>query len=427
MTKLYVVLMLLFFAAASPAQAQDDIFMYGKIFTDDNHTYEGAIRWGKEEVYWSDIFNAAKEENRNIRFLSSDQRDDLDKKRYDNNNWGDRWGNRFTRWTGWNNDNYKNNNYRDGDNDYVHQFACQFGEIKTIRTAGRKYVELEMQDGTKHTLSGEGYNDVGTDVKITDKELGDIEISWYRIDRVEFSKTPSKLEYKFGQPLFGTVEAFGSKFIGYIQWDHDERLSTDKLDGDSDDGDVAIEFGKIKSIERSGNRSRVILKSGRELYLGGSNDVNSGNRGIIVMNKDFAAIDISWRDFDKLTFDEKPAGTLLTYDQFKTQKELTATVTTRDGQSLSGKLIYDLDETYDYELLQGKQGDYEYTTPFKNIKRITTDGEHRANIELKNGTKLMLDDAQDVNELNQGALIFASGNDRPSYVPWDKIKEIEFK
>jgi hypothetical protein len=423
MKKLYVVLMLLFFAVATPTQAQDDIFLYGKIYTDDNHTYEGAIRWGKEEVYWSDIFNAAKEENKNIRFLSNDERDELDRKRYDrNNNWGDRWGNRFTRWTGWNNYDDRNK-----DNDFIHQFACQFGEIKTIKTAGRKYVDIEMQDGTKHMLSGEGYNDVGTDVKVTDKELGDIEISWYRIDRIEFSKTPAKLEYKFGSPLFGTVEAYGTKFTGYIQWDHDERLSTDKLDGDSDDGDVAIEFGKIKSIERTGGRSRVVLKSGRELILDGSNDVNSGNRGIIVMNKDFAAIDISWRDFDKVVFEEKPSGTLLTYDQFKNQKELTATVTTHDGKSLSGKLVYDLDESFDYELLQGKSGDYEYITTFKNIKRITTEGEHRASIELKNGTKLMLDDAQDVNELNQGVLIFAAGNDRPSYVPWDKIKEIEFK
>ncbi len=36
----------------------------------DNKSYEGPIRWGKEEVYWNDIFNAAKSKNQNLRYLS---------------------------------------------------------------------------------------------------------------------------------------------------------------------------------------------------------------------------------------------------------------------------------------------------------------------------------------------------------------------
>ena len=54
-------------AVAITAQAQDTGFLYGKVTTIDNKEYTGAIRWGKEEVYWTDMFNASKEENENLR------------------------------------------------------------------------------------------------------------------------------------------------------------------------------------------------------------------------------------------------------------------------------------------------------------------------------------------------------------------------
>jgi hypothetical protein len=404
--------------SATFTQAQDEGFMYGKVFTEDNKVYQGPIRWGKEEVYWTDMFNAAKERNENLRYLSDRQREELDDKHM---NWFS-WDDRASKWFGsqhWSGSR--------SEEDYIHQFSCQFGEIKTVTPMGRKYVEIELQNGFKHEVSGEGYNDVGLDIRVMDPELGEVDIAWGRIEKIEFMSTPSKLENKFGLPLYGTVEAFGDKFTGLIQWDHDERLTTDKLDGDSDDGDMSIEFAKIRSIERRGGRSLVTLKSGRELYLDGSNDVSSGHRGVIVMNKDFPSIDIPWNEFDKVVFEDKAGSPVAVYGDYKSQKELNGTVTTQDGKSYSGKLVYDLDEIYDFELLQGKEGEFEFITPFRNIKKITTKGEHRATVELKNGKRITLDEGQDVNEKNQGMLVFASGKTDPTYIPWDQINEVEFK
>jgi len=155
--------------------------------------------------------------------------------------------------------------------------------------------------------------------------------------------------------------------------------------------------------------------------------VNRENRGVIVMSKDMAAIDIPWSEFDNITFDEKAPSALVSYDQFKIQKELSATVKTFGGESYSGRLVFDLDEEFDFELLQGKQRDYEYTTPFRNIKRIKTYDDTRCEVELKNGNKLLLADGQDVNEKNQGVLVFVNGKVDPQYVPWDKVSEIEFR
>lgn len=399
------------------ANAQDEGFIYGKVYTIDDKVYEGPIRWGKEEVYWTDIFNAGKERNQNLRYLSSRDRDKLD----DRQNTWDNWNNgNWYRWFGsWGD---KRNDY---DNDYEHQFACQFGEIKTIIPSGRKYVDLEMQNGDKVSLKGEGYNDVGEEIRIMDPEMGDLDMDWGRIRKIEFMKTPKTLSNRFGKPLYGKVEAFGETFTGYIQWDHDERLSTDKLDGDADDGNISLEFSKIVSIERRGGRSIVKLKSGRELTMDGSNDVDNGNRGVIIMNKDMIAVDVPWREFDKVTFSE-PAGSLASYDQFATQKPLSGSVVTKDGKSLTGKIVFDLDEESTYELLQGKQGDFEVITPFRDIKRVEPISDYRCRIELKSGKNITLEDAQDVNERNQGVLVFANAKSDPVYVLWEDVKSIDF-
>ncbi len=406
----------LFLFAGHGLVAQDQGFLYGKVTTIDGDSYEGPLRWGKEEAYWTDMFNASKDENENIDYLSREDMRALERYYYENR---DRdWEDRLGRWFGgsW--------GYRYGDRDYVHQFSCQFGEIKSLRLSGRSWVDVELQNGDKFEVKGDGYNDVGTDVKIQDKEIGEVKLKWSRIDKVEFMDTPNKLDRKFGEPLYGTVETYGGSFTGYIQWDHDERVDTDKLDGDTSDGDVSIEFGKIGSIERTGSRSLIVLKSGREMELRGSNDVNPENRGVIVTNDTYGRVDIPWREFKKVTF-TKGGEKMKAYKDFRSQKELTGIVKTQDGTTYSGRIIYDLDEAYDYEVLQGKDDDIEYIIPFRNVKRITPRNYDSSKVELRSGDLLTLGDAQDVSDRNTGILVF-QGKENPKYLLWDDIDEVTF-
>ncbi len=402
--------------ATTTVGAQDQAFIYGKIHTDDGKVYQGAIRWGKEEVYWSDIFNASKEWNDHLRHLTERDRERLDDRNMSWYSWNDTFFEFLgtERWRG------------ESNSTYTHQFACQFGEIKTVTPTGSQSVALEMRNGDRFEVDGDGYNDVGLDVRVYDVEVGEMEIYWNRIDRIEFLATPQQLENKFGESLYGTVEAFGTKFSGYIQWDHDERLSTDKLDGDSEDGDLSIPFGNIRSIERRGTRSLVVLKSGRELMLDGSNDVSSGHRGVIVEGRDFPAIDIPWDEFDKVIFDDKVPTGGISYADFNQQAELTGKVTAHNGDVFAGKIVYDLDETHTYELLQGKEGEYEYSIPFRAIKEITTKGEHRCLIKLKNGRQITLDESQDVGNRNHGILVFRPNSDDTKYLLWSEVSEVTF-
>jgi len=392
----------------SAANAQDEGFIYGKILTVDGNTYQGPMRWGKEEVYWTDMFNASKDRNDNLKYLSRDEREYLEEQKSDN--WGDSWGSWNVKW--------------DWSDDYVHQFGVQFGEIKKIKPFSRNEVDVELQNGDVIEVNGDGYNDIGSDIKILDEEIGEISVKWTRIEEIEFMATPKRLEKKFGEPLYGVVETEIGEFTGYIQWDHDERISTDKLDGDTYDGDVSIEFGKIKSIERYGSsRSKVELKSGRELELRGSNDVNSENRGVIITVEDLGRIDVEWSEFEKVTFiDNKGSGK--EYDSFKKQTKLTGKVMTTEGTTHTGAIIFDLDESFDYEVLNGEIDDNEHIIPFRNISSITPKNYNYSKVVLKNGEELVLGDSQDVSDDNEGVVVLTG--DDPVYIPWEKIEKISF-
>ncbi|MEQ8241008.1 MAG: hypothetical protein RIA69_17460 [Cyclobacteriaceae bacterium] len=399
-------LILLGIFTAFIAVSQDEGYIYGTVTTIDNDRYTGPIRWGKEEVFWTDIFNASKEDNENLKYLSRDVIAELkDQKR-------GFWGDLNSLWYQWEND------------DFLHQFACQFGEIKRIEVTRRNGAAVTLQNGQTVEVNGSGYNDIGTDVKIYDQELGIVNIDWDRIEVIEFLKTPKKLDLKYGEPLYGQVETSEGMFEGFIQWDHDERLSEDKLDGDTEDGDVSIQFGNIKSIERAGSsRSNVILKSGRELMLSGSNDVNDSNRGIIVTIEGLGRVDVPWDEFDKVTFtDIRKSGPA--YTSFVNQNPLRAKLESKEGEIFEGLLAFDLDERYDYEILQGKLGDIEFLIPFKNILEITPRNYSYASVLLKNGKKYLLGESQDVSEKNSGMLVKTS--DTYTYIKYRSVERITF-
>lgn len=394
-----------------PIKAQSDEGMiYGKVTTIDNNTYQGAIRWGKEEVFWFDYFNSTKLSNENLKYLSRGDKDILDR--------GSNRGRSGSFWF-FNVDVYNYNN------DYNHTFVCQFGEIKSIEILRRERVRLVLKNDNIVNLEG-GSNDIGAKVNIYDEELGKIALNWSRVEKVEFFTTPEKLEYSFGKPIYGTVISTEGEFTGYIQWDNDERLTTGRLDGDNRDGDYSIEFGKIRSIEKTGRGCDVTLKSGREIYLTGSNDVNSGNRGVIVNVPDFGRMEIEWDEFDKVVFDDDVKYFGVAYDEFPEPLPLAGTVTTIDDESISGMIVFDLDEAFDYEILQGEYNGIEFSIPFRNIKKIIPKNYNYSKVELRNGQKLLLGDSHDVTDRNQGALIFID-NENQVYVPWENIEEINFR
>ena len=114
---------------------------------------------------------------------------------------------------------------------------------------GSDRADLVMKNGKVVRVDG-GSNDVGGEITVFDDSLGAVELSWRKIERITFKETPRSIVPP-GYRLYGKLATEdGEIFEGFIQWDVQECLSIDKLDGEARDGDLSIEMGKIRKITK---------------------------------------------------------------------------------------------------------------------------------------------------------------------------------
>lgn len=402
---------------ANESLAQKNVSMYGKVTTVSGDVYTGAIRWGtdnsqKAEVFWVELFNGTKTSNDFMRFLSKSEAEELSGKDEDNS-WLSLdlgvlsiWEDKFSR--------------------SQHEFKARFGDIKSIEPLRRERAKVTLKNGAVLEITGSNSEDLGGSIGVMDFELGEIKLSWSRVDKVEFSAAPKDYEETFGKPIYGIVNA-GRKgtFKGLIEWDSDERFMDEILDGKDRDGDKKVPFRSIQKIEKNRNGVDLTLRSGRTLYLTGSNDVNDGNRGIVIHDPEVGQVKVSWRDFEGLQInDDESLG--MSYDEFPVSKGINATVVTIQGDEFKGLLAFDLDEAWEFEVLDANDDKVEYQIPFRNIKSIIPKNYNYSMVELKNGERLLLGDHRDVSSDNAGVLVFVSKSGDPEYIRWSKIDEIIF-
>lgn len=391
-------LILILFCSSFELSAQDnDEFIYGKITTRSDDVYEGYIRWGKEEVTWHDIFNSTKADSR--------------KKKGKGSLWGDFDWSIGSLWK----DEYRGSN---------HTFACQFGDIAKLHIKGREKIDIELKNGALIKVDG-GSNDIDATLNIRDYELGVVKFDWDRIEMVEFFEAPASNDHRYAKILYGTVETRrDGSFTGYIKWDKDERLGDDILDGDSRNGDQKIPFENIISIEKERDGSLITFKSGRDIYLDGSNDVDNGNRGIEVYDPEIGNIIVPWKKFQRITFTDSPDG--VAYSDYPNPEPLRGYVIDYRGDKYEGQIIFDKDEIWDFEFLDAYDDDIHFQIPFRNILQIIPKNRSFSEISLKNGKEFLLGDAQDVSSKNDGILIVNKNQKDPVSISWDDLDEIIF-
>jgi len=375
-------------------------YIYGTILTEAGDSYEGFMRWGTEEVAWHDTFNSTKTKSKpKIRSKSNDW------------SWGDMDWSLSSLWK----DKYSGSN---------HTFACRYGDISALELGRGDKVNIKLKNGSEIKVNG-GSNDIGATIRLYDYELGLIKFDWDRIETITFSQAPSAARARYEGLIYGTATTYkGDEYTGYVKWDNDERILEDELDGDSRNGDQSIPFTSIKRIEKDRKGSTVWFQSGRKIELSGTNDVDDGNRGVIVYSEGIGEIEIPWGSFEALDFEAAPVGP--NYTEFASPVELQGTVQMYNGDEHVGHIIFDLDEMWDMEFLDGMDGDIDYKIPFRNVKKITPKNRSFSRVELRNGDKLLLSDTQDVSDRNDGLLIFNSESDKPIKASWDDIDEIIF-
>jgi hypothetical protein len=373
-------------------------FLYGTVETRSGQEYTGVIRWGKEESFWDDHFNSVKENLPYRKYLPNGET-------------------RRQKTLGV----FGKDIHVNWEGDYAaRQFVVRFGDIVAIEPGGSERVNVHLKGGIIERVNG-GSNDIGNEITIYDETLGETSVPWDRIEKVRFRSTPSDVDVP-GRRLFGDVETEVGEFSGFIQWDSDECLSTDKLDGHSEDGKMSIPFGKIRSIAREGAHSLVRLSDGRELTLSGSNDVDKSIRGILVEDPRYGRVKIGWRAFVEARFRES-RDTGRPYSDYRPSEPIHGTVHSTSGKVHSGRIVIDLDEDHTWEFLNGSRADIDYLIPIGSVLSIEPRGRGSL-VVLRGGSELNLNEGKDVSDESDGVLIWTRETLK-TYLPWDDVERID--
>lgn len=399
----------LIFLMPSRATAQAHLqqgLLYGKIVTAEDQVIEGVLRWGNEEAFWDDLFISNKPMKESyFAYLSGDELQQLSGNATESLDW--------SFWSLW------RPRYPEG----LQSFRCRFGDIKRIVVTGEEDAVLEFKSGQRQAVSG-GISP-GKELHIYDRDDVEKRINWGDIRSIEFSTTPMQARASQVRPLYGIVFTTQGAFEGFIQWDAQERLTTDLLDGRSASKKVSLPFSEIEEIRQDGDSSLVTLYSGKRYQLGGGDDVGPGNHDIIVKSMELGHVRIPWEQFRFARFYEDAPLMSPDYSAFEPPALIHGVVKTTDGRELSGRILFDMDEELDLETLEGRKEGIFYHLPIMNIREITRKNYNVCGVTLRNGDRLFLGQEHDLTDKNWGLLIWEEEDD-PVYVPWNLIEMIQF-
>lgn len=394
---------------ASPVSAEQGR-IYGKIYTDRGDVLEGAIRWDINEAFWDDMLDGYKEPSKEAR---------KEKRR----KYGDE-GKEIKI--------FGLSIFKEGISWSSSRQACiAFGHIKKLTPESDNGAVLLLKGGEEVMIESSS-TDLGTGIReIVIEEIteGELELDWYDIDYIEFFDG-GDIESDFGERIFGTITTRkAGEFTGWICWDVDEMFTNDIIDGRDRNRKRKIKFSKIARIEKiSSQASLIVLKDGKEIRLDDSNDVDSGNRGIVVSDGKMGRVVIEWDEFEALDIKQPGEADFVRYSDFDGGQRLYGTVYDEDGETYSGNIRWDNDEAYTWEILDGNYRGIEFDIAFQHIKSIEKLSRRSSRITLRDGREIKLRDSNDVNDENNGIFIaVGSDPDDEEVLEWDDFDRIEFK
>jgi hypothetical protein len=390
-------------ALASIVSTESADLLYGRVTTDNDGVYQGRLRFGAdEEAFWSHFFNGVKADNPWARHTELGQ------------------NRRSIRIFGF--------EIPFGAQPHLTRpLMARFGDIARLEARGRD-LWVTLKSGTTFHLDRFAADDFADGVRVWDGNRGVVDLDEWRIRSIEF--LPAAGLTPTPERLHGTVRTVHGDFEGFIQWDRKASLGADELVGHTVDGERRLRFDSLRTISRrSRDSSLVTLLDGRELVLSGTREVGTGHRGIYVDDRRYGRVLVSWDAFQRIDFSAGGSGPA--YTDFPPGGPLSGRVTTRHGRHLTGRLIYDLDESETTETLDAPSRGVDFTIPFGLIASIAPiDREHRgavrARVTLHDGDSLLLERHGDLGEGNAGILIFIDGGQPPGYVQWSDVERIDF-
>lgn len=397
--------------AVGPDRAPDRL--YGRVLTVDGEVVEGFLRWDRNEASWADFLDGAKEiPLEHIR--EAERLDPEFAERRQRERSVVAFGVRIT----WDEDDQADPPAVDS--------GIRFAHIESLVVEDDRYARLRLRGGGEVRLRSAS-SDLGGGMRdlVIERTDGSVrELDWSDIDRVDFMPAPAGSGSPGTERLHGTVSTWGGlDLTGTIAWDLDEIFTDDILDGRSGGRDHEIRFGDIEAIEWESARSaRVLLRSGEEMVLRGSNDVDRSNRGIEVSGTGFGRAVVRWEDFRSLRLhaDRQPVA----WPAFAPGDAVTGTVYARDGRAVQGAIRWNNVKTRAWELLGGWHDDTRFDIELGAIRSIAKVAPDRVVVTLHGGRTFELEDSDDVDEQNLGILVQQEGR-ASRLVRWRDFERLE--
>ena len=266
---------------------------------------------------------------------------------------------------------------------------------------------------------------------VADPDKGETDVAWGNLQSVEFSAPPPEARAA-SRRLHGTVEdGFGRSYTGYVAWDSDEILESEVLDGTDEGGkDRDVRFEDVRRIEQRLDGALVELASGRELTLSGTNDVDRRNRGVRVFDPAIGMVEVEWEEFETLRLE--PVARPVGYGDFESDWPLAGVVVTQDGDSATGRLRWDAEHEWSWELLRGESNGVKFAIEFGKVARIerAIDGSGSV-VTLADGRAFELAGSGDVDWDSRGVFVLPDGKPASDagawhYVDWGRFREVRF-
>ena len=172
------------------------------------------------------------------------------------------------------------------------EIGVRFDHLSAIARRDGDSALVTLVDGREIVLSN-GW-EVSRDnrgIDIDDPRYGTVTVRWDAFERVDFTAGGSGAGYddiRPGGPLIGSVTTRDGRLLaGRLVYDLDETSTTETLDGESGDLHYSIPFERIVAIEplpagSGAHGVRVVLESGEELRLAGSDDTGRSDSGVLV-------------------------------------------------------------------------------------------------------------------------------------------------
>jgi hypothetical protein len=262
--------------------------------------------------------------------------------------------------------------------------------------------------------------------------------------------------------LYGKIYTTDDKvFEGAIRWDKNEASWDDILDGNkslddshykkykrerkgtkrvtvfgveiyregddeyyinwSNQAQSGIRMGHIKIlIPDDDDRAILILQSGQKVEIeNSSTDIGDGMRELLIDDKKEGVLEMFWDDIDSVVFGSTPGS------EEGFGKRLYGKVATRQGETYTGFISWDVDEVFDTDILDGREDNHRRKIEFGRIKSIERRTSNSSLVTLKEGREMRLEDSNDIDSGNRGIAISDPSLGR-IIVAWDEFDFVEF-